>query len=46
MSLRSTSRADGRAAALARRIGMEWTGDTGKYCDLRLNMYRPRPDDL
>lgn len=35
-----------RAAAMARRIGMEWVGETEKYYDLRLHVYRLRSADL
>lgn len=35
-----------RAAAVARRNGMEWVGETDKYFDLTLQVYRLRPDDL
>jgi [ribosomal protein S5]-alanine N-acetyltransferase len=35
-----------RATATARRIGMEWVGETEKYYDLRLQEYRLRPGDL
>jgi RimJ/RimL family protein N-acetyltransferase len=35
-----------RAAAMARRMGMEWVGETDKYYDLRLHVYRLRPADL
>jgi RimJ/RimL family protein N-acetyltransferase len=35
-----------RATAMARRIGMEWTGESDKYYDLHLQVYRLRPDDL
>jgi RimJ/RimL family protein N-acetyltransferase len=35
-----------RAAAMARRIGMEWVGETDKYYDLRLHVYRLRSADL
>lgn len=35
-----------RAAAMARRVGMEWTGESDKYYDLHLQVYRLRPDDL
>jgi RimJ/RimL family protein N-acetyltransferase len=35
-----------RAAATARRIGMEWVGETGKYYDLTLQVYRLRMADL
>jgi RimJ/RimL family protein N-acetyltransferase len=38
--------ANERAAATARRIGMEWVGETEKYYDLRLQVYRVRPGDL
>ncbi|PWJ55802.1 Protein N-acetyltransferase, RimJ/RimL family [Quadrisphaera granulorum] len=30
----------------ARRIGMEWVGETDKYYDLHLRVYRLRPSDL
>jgi len=35
-----------RAQATARKIGMEWVGETEKYFGLRLNVYRLRPGDL
>jgi [ribosomal protein S5]-alanine N-acetyltransferase len=35
-----------RAAATARRIGMEWVGETEKYHHLRMQEYRLRPGDL
>jgi len=35
-----------RAAATARRIGMEWVGETDKYYDLTLQVYRLRMADL
>lgn len=35
-----------RAASMARRIGMEWVGETDKYYDLRLHVYRLRSADL
>lgn len=35
-----------RGAATARRVGMEWVGETDKYYDLRLQVYRLRPADL
>ncbi|MEU8568208.1 GNAT family N-acetyltransferase [Streptomyces pathocidini] len=35
-----------KAAATARRIGMEWVGETSKYYEMRLNVYRIRPSDL
>ena len=38
--------ANARAAATARRIGMEWAGETEKYHGLRLQVYRLRPADL
>ncbi len=38
--------ANARAAATARRIGMEWVGETDKYYDLRLQVFRVRPGDL
>jgi RimJ/RimL family protein N-acetyltransferase len=38
--------ANARAAAAARRLGMEWVGETDKYYDLRLQVYRLRPADL
>lgn len=34
------------AAATARRIGMEWVGESDKYHGRRLDVYRLRPDDL
>jgi RimJ/RimL family protein N-acetyltransferase len=38
--------ANTRAAATARRIGMEWAGETDKYHKLRLDEYLLRPGDL
>ena len=38
--------ANERAEKLARRLGMEWVGETNKYYDLRLQVYRLRPPDL
>jgi RimJ/RimL family protein N-acetyltransferase len=38
--------ANTRALAMVRRIGMEWVGETEKYHDLRLQMFRLRPGDL
>jgi RimJ/RimL family protein N-acetyltransferase len=35
-----------RAIALARRVGMEWVGETTKYFGLRLQVFRIRPGDL
>jgi RimJ/RimL family protein N-acetyltransferase len=38
--------ANSRASATARRIGMEWVGETEKYYGLRLQVFRLRPGDL
>jgi RimJ/RimL family protein N-acetyltransferase len=35
-----------RGAATAERIGMEWVGETDKYYDLHLQVYRVRAADL
>jgi RimJ/RimL family protein N-acetyltransferase len=35
-----------RAEATARRIGMEWVGETEKYYDMRLQVFRLRPGDF
>jgi ribosomal-protein-alanine N-acetyltransferase len=35
-----------RAAATARRIGMEWVGESDKYHGQSLQVFRLRPDDL
>lgn len=35
-----------RAAGTARRIGMQWVGETDKYYETRLNVYRLWPSDL
>jgi RimJ/RimL family protein N-acetyltransferase len=35
-----------RGAATAQRAGMEWVGETEKYYDLRLQVYRIRKGDL
>ncbi|GAB3475141.1 GNAT family N-acetyltransferase [Nocardiopsis coralliicola] len=35
-----------RAAATARRLGMEWVGLTDKYYDTELSVFRMRPPDL
>lgn len=35
-----------RAAATAKRNGMSWVGETDKYYDLTLQVYRLRPADL
>jgi len=38
--------ANKRAEKLARRLGMQWVGETNKYYDLRLQVFRLRPPDL
>jgi ribosomal-protein-alanine N-acetyltransferase len=38
--------ANARAEKLARRLGMQWVGETDKYYDLRLQVFRLRPPDL
>ena len=38
--------ANERAEAAARRLGMTWVGETTKYYELRLNVYRIRKADL
>jgi [ribosomal protein S5]-alanine N-acetyltransferase len=38
--------ANSRAAATARRIGMEWVGESDKYHGIHLQVFRLRPDDL
>lgn len=38
--------ANERAEKVARRLGMQWVGETNKYYDLRLQVYRLRPPDL
>ena len=38
--------ANTRADATARRIGMEWVGETEKYYGMRLQVFRLRPADL
>jgi RimJ/RimL family protein N-acetyltransferase len=35
-----------RAIATAKRLGMEWVGETEKYYDLRLQVYRIRASEL
>jgi RimJ/RimL family protein N-acetyltransferase len=35
-----------RAIATAKRIGMRWVGETTKYYDLRLQVFRVRPNEL
>lgn len=38
--------ANTRASGTARRIGMEWVGETEKYYDMRLQVFRLRPGDF
>jgi [ribosomal protein S5]-alanine N-acetyltransferase len=38
--------ANERAEKVARRLGMQWVGETDKYYDLRLQVYRLRPTEL
>jgi ribosomal-protein-alanine N-acetyltransferase len=38
--------ANERAEKVARRLGMQWVGETNKYYDLRLQVYRLRSRDL
>ena len=38
--------ANRRAGATARRLGMTWVGETDKYYNLRLQVFRIRPSDL
>lgn len=38
--------ANERAEKLARRLGMQWVGETDKYYDLRLQVFRLRPSEL
>ena len=38
--------ANERAEKMARRLGMQWVGETTKYYDLRLQVYRLRPPEL
>jgi RimJ/RimL family protein N-acetyltransferase len=38
--------ANSRALDMVRRIGMEWVGETEKYHNLRLQVFRLRPGDL
>jgi RimJ/RimL family protein N-acetyltransferase len=38
--------ANERAEKLARRLGMEWVGETNKYYDMQLQVFRLRPSDL
>lgn len=37
---------NGRGAATALRVGMEWVGETEKYYDLRLQVFRLRKGEL
>ena len=37
---------NGRGAATAERVGMEWVGETEKYYDLRLQVYRLRKGEI
>ena len=45
-SSRSSAPQNGRGAATAQRVGMEWVGETEKYYDLRLQVYRLRKGEL
>jgi RimJ/RimL family protein N-acetyltransferase len=38
--------ANTRALAMVRRLGMDWVGETEKYHNLRLQVFRLRPGDL
>ncbi|MFI5783065.1 GNAT family N-acetyltransferase [Nocardia sp. NPDC051570] len=38
--------ANERAKKLARRLGMQWVGETDKYYDLRLQVFRLQPSEL
>lgn len=38
--------ANQRAEKLARRLGFQWVGETDKYYDRRLQVYRLRPTDI
>ena len=38
--------ANKRAEKLARRLGMQWVGETDKYYDLQLQVFRLQPPDL
>ena len=35
-----------RAIDMAKRLGMQWVGETAKYYGLNLQVYRIRPSDL
>jgi [ribosomal protein S5]-alanine N-acetyltransferase len=41
-----TRPANERAIRLAERLGMQWVGETEKYYDMRLQVFRVRPPDL
>ncbi len=41
-----TRPANERAAKLAKRLGMQWVGETEKYYDMTLDVYRLQPPDL
>jgi RimJ/RimL family protein N-acetyltransferase len=38
--------ANERAVKVAQRLGMQWVGETDKYYDMRLQVYRLMPTDL
>ena len=37
---------NGRGVATAQRVGMEWVGETEKYYDLRLQVFRMRKGEI
>jgi RimJ/RimL family protein N-acetyltransferase len=41
-----TRPANRRAIRLAERLGMQWVGETEKYYDMRLQVFRVRPPEL
>jgi ribosomal-protein-alanine N-acetyltransferase len=41
-----TRPANERATRLAERLGMQWVGETEKYYDMRLQVFRVRPPEL
>ena len=41
-----TRPANERAIRLAQRLGMQWVGETEKYYDMRLQVFRVRPPEL
>ena len=41
-----TRPANERAVKMARRLGMQWVGETEKYYGLRLDVFRVRPPEL